>query len=177
MKLFPVSSKSRRRLRDVSISCGDVAETNFVRDWEDVSATSAGSAGDQGDWGDVVATLRRCLRDAAWPFLETTWLSTCWHRDAFIPGLGRRPGVALVRAQAIFWSPELPEFAATSYKSKWSRNRLSKCESISTRLRSACSRNVSHCKELELVCGSMPVLKLVASKCLEGRARDVYVCV
>ena len=25
---------------DVSISCGDVAETNFFRDWGDVSATS-----------------------------------------------------------------------------------------------------------------------------------------
>ena len=38
-KTFPVSSRSRRRLRDVSISCGDVAETNFVRDWGDVSET------------------------------------------------------------------------------------------------------------------------------------------
>ena len=30
-RLFPVSSRSRRLLRDVSISCGDVSETNFVR--------------------------------------------------------------------------------------------------------------------------------------------------
>ena len=36
---FPVSSRSRRCLRDVSIRCGDVADTNFVRDWGDVSET------------------------------------------------------------------------------------------------------------------------------------------
>ena len=34
---FSIASRSRRRLRDVSISCGEVAETNFVRDY---SATS-----------------------------------------------------------------------------------------------------------------------------------------
>ena len=31
-RLFPVSSRSRRRLRGVSIICSDVAETNIVRD-------------------------------------------------------------------------------------------------------------------------------------------------
>ena len=59
---FPVYSRSRRRLRDVSISCGDVAETNFIRDWGDVNATSPRPAGDQGHSGDVAVTSpRRCL--------------------------------------------------------------------------------------------------------------------
>ena len=50
-------------LGDVSISCGDVAENNFVRD---ISATSPRPAGDHGDCrrrrGDVAATEKTSRR-------------------------------------------------------------------------------------------------------------------
>ena len=39
-RLFPVPSRSRRRLRNVSISCGDVTVNNFVRVWGILSPTS-----------------------------------------------------------------------------------------------------------------------------------------
>ena len=104
---FPVSSSSRRGLRFVSISCGDVSETNFVRDWGDVSETC---------WrlrrqcGDVSATLL----DTAWPTLETTWLSGCWHhRDAFTPGLGRRPWRCLGESASHFLVSQVAQVAAT----------------------------------------------------------------
>ena len=104
---FPVSSSSRRGLRDISISCGDVAETNFVRDWGDVSETC---------WrlrrqcDDVSATLL----DTAWPTLETMWLSGCWHhQDAFTHGLGCRPWRCLGQSASYFLVSQVAQIGAT----------------------------------------------------------------
>ena len=64
---FGYFSQSPASLGDVSVSCGAVAETNFVRDWGDVSTMSPRPA----ETKETEETLRRRLRDAAWPTLET----------------------------------------------------------------------------------------------------------
>ena len=125
--LLKVSSRSRRRLRDVPISCGDVAKTNFVRDWRDVYATSPRPletcwrprrlrrrCGDcrrrRGDIpatsGELVVTLSGDVSDVALVRAQAIFWSL---ESPRLISLGSLGDVSLVRAQAIFWSPESPE--------------------------------------------------------------------
>ena len=96
-------------LGDVSATSPSVAATSrrLILSASATGETSPRPAEDQGDWGDVAATftatMRRRLRDAAWPTRD-------WARAGIIetPSL-LVSDVALARAQAIFWSPESPE--------------------------------------------------------------------
>ena len=120
-RLFSVSSRSRRRLRDVSISCG--------RRRGDVSATSPRPVGDQGDWGRRCGDYRRCRGDVpatsgrigchlVWRRPSDVALaSPWWERNPFSGLPSRRDwSVAAVAATSpwwerkpFFWSSESPE--------------------------------------------------------------------
>ena len=116
--------QSPQGLRDISISCGDVAETNFIRDCWDVSERLQRPAGDQNDWWDVAETSLRLyltlfdplLKPRDWmcgdippdpspvhdPANTPSYFETCCCHYFFQSPRGLCRDGSLVRAQAIF---------------------------------------------------------------------------